>query len=178
VGSYSPNKENISLYKWSENGTVLGNGEKFSLNTLRGGVHSITLTITDKNNNTASDTMSVTITSNDEVTKKTGQNISYAKFDDGFYEKGVALNYTQKGKNILDRATGLVWQDSNDTNSSKKTWQEAKAYCATLENGNWRLPTRKELAGLVRYDYYNSSIDKLFKHTKSDYYWTLDRVQT
>jgi len=174
IGSYSPNKENISLYRWSENGVKIGEGERFSLNTLRGEVHTITLTITDKNNNTASDTMSVTITSNNEVIKKTGQNISYAKYDDGFYEKGIALNYTKDGENILDRATGLVWQDSDETNSSKKTWQEAKMYCASLDSGNWRLPTRKELSGLVRYDYYNPSIDKLFKHTKSDYYWSLD----
>ncbi len=174
VGSYSPNKDNISHYKWSENGKKLGDGEKLSLDTLRGGVHTITLTVTDKNNNTDSDTMSVTIISNHNVTKKTGQNISYAKFDDGYYEKGIALNYSKKEDNILDRTTGLLWQDSDETNSSKKTWQEAKEYCATLENGNWRLPTRKELSGLVRYDNYNPSSDKIFAHTASDYYWSLD----
>jgi len=174
VGSHNYNKDNISSYQWSENGKLLGKGETLTTNKLKGGVHTITLTVTDNNNHTASDTVDVTVTSNNSVVKKTGQNISYTKYDDGYYEKGIVLKYVEKNGAILDRATGLIWQDSNETNSTKRSWKEAKNYCATLKNGNWRLPTRQELSGLIRYDYYNPSIDKLFKHTKADAYWSLD----
>ena len=169
-GSHTPNKKDIVSYKWSENAKELGEGEQFPISTLPDGVHKITLTIKDKNGKTDSDEVVITVTSKKDVLKKTSQNISYAKFDDGFYEKGVALNYAKSGDNILDKSTGLIWQDSD---SGKKIWREAESYCSSLD-GHWRLPTRKELSNLVSYNRYNPSIDDIFSSTFSDYYWTTD----
>jgi len=171
----SPREELIESYVWFDGDTELGQGAELVLESdeMRDGEHNITLVITDQDGNEDRNSMTVTIVSNNKVLKKTSQDISYVKYDDGYYEKGIALNYSKKGDNILDRTTGLLWQESEDTNSSKKLWKEAKSYCASRE-GHWRLPTRKELSNLVRYDNYNPSTDKIFKHTASDYYWTVD----
>ncbi|SFV71356.1 Chitinase [hydrothermal vent metagenome] len=172
-GGYSLKSTNIVLYKWSENQETLGEGKLLEVSTLHSGEHNITLTMKDIDGNIDTDIMKVTITSDNRVLKKTSQSISYIQYDDGNYEKGIALNYVQKGENILDRATGLLWKNNEDSNGSKKSWQEANNYCSSL-SGNWRLPTRKELAGLLRYDRVSPAIDKIFSYTLSDYYWTLD----
>ena len=173
IGNHSPNKEDIIAYEWSENGEILGNKEQLPLTALHDGIHQITLTIQDNKGRVDSDKVTVTIISSRNILKRTSQNISYAQYDDGYYEKGIPLNYTKEGDNILDRATGLMWQDSNATNSDKQLWQAAKDSCAVL-NGNWRLPTRKELSNLVSYNHYNPSIDKIFSYTAEDYYWSID----
>ena len=171
--STSPRTGVIQSYSWVENGAEIGTGEELVLDTMINGEHTISLTVTDSNGNSDTDEIVVTIISNTKVLKKTGQTVSYTTYDDGYYEKGVPLHYEQQNEDILDRTMGLVWQNSIDTNNSSRTWQEAKNYCASL-NGNWRLPSRRELSGLVRYDYSNPAISKIFTHTANDYYWTIN----
>jgi uncharacterized protein DUF1566 len=51
---------------------------------------------------------------------------------------------------VLDRETGLVWEQSPST--SNFTWVDALTHCYFLEVGGrkgWRLPTIEELASLV-----------------------------
>ena len=51
-----------------------------------------------------------------------------------------------------DSATGLMWQDNNDSQTIKKDWNGAKAYCENLTLGgfsDWRLPNIYELNTLL-----------------------------
>ena len=54
------------------------------------------------------------------------------------------------GEVVLDLDTALMWQKAH--HSSQQTWDEATAYCETLQYtgyGDWRLPDREELRTLV-----------------------------
>ena len=54
------------------------------------------------------------------------------------------------GKAVLDKETGLIWEQSPD--ATKRTWASACAYCLNKEVGGrkgWRLPTQEELSSLV-----------------------------
>ncbi|MDX5592302.1 DUF1566 domain-containing protein [Pseudovibrio sp. SPO723] len=58
----------------------------------------------------------------------------------------------QKDGTVLDRATGLTWQQQDSTKALR--WTEALAYCEGLRLGgrnDWRLPNVKELQSIVDY---------------------------
>lgn len=111
---------------------------------------------------------------------------------DGYYQKGVERKYLRDdNKNIVyDLQTGLAWQDNAEValsdHDDKKTYDEAKTYCANLplDGGGWRLPKAKELRSLVDFGRYKPSIDPIFKNTVIEEtinpdschpnYWTID----
>ncbi len=132
-----------------------------------------------------------------EAVKKTGQTASYELYDDGYYQKGES-HYTRDVWTdiVTDHVTGLEWQDDADVaNTSKRLpWvtqanydggyysntlgPTASTYCSELVLGthsDWRLPTRKELVGLVDYSHTGSadpSIDPIFEQSASSSYWS------
>jgi len=78
---------------------------------------------------------------------------------------------------VKDTSTQLVWQDDySDNGGSIKnaTWTDAIDYCdgLSLAGGGWRLPNKKELLSLVDYSKYNPSINGIFSHTTSGFYWS------
>jgi len=171
--THSIRKELVDSYVWEEDGEVLGTGEVLELDNIRDGEHHITLTTKDKDENIISqDKLTVTMVYNNKVVKQTGQNISYGTFDDGYLELGSPLNYSKIDNDILDRATGLMWKDGIETKNNTYTWEEARAYCSGL-SGDWRVPMREELSGLIHYGNYNPAIDASFLYTANENYWTL-----
>ena len=114
----------------------------------------------------------------------TGQNLCYdaagAIIDcagtgqDGEFSSNP-MSFTDNGNGtVTDNVTGLTWQQSDDGN--RRTWQQAADYCDSLvwgESDNWRLPTPRELMGIVNYSMNDVSIDPVFIDAKSSYYyWT------
>ncbi len=127
--------------------------------------------------------------------KKTGQITSYQKFDDGDYQIGVNPNYSRIGDIVTDNITGLQWQDDKDAKIVQKIWITAEnhkqknyndtsgdtaiTYCDKLTLGgyaNWRLPTRKELLGIINYGRFNPSIDSVFVNVSSKKYWSSTKI--
>ena len=73
----------------------------------------------------------------------------YVRGDQGY---GVNDLVDQGDGTVLDRATGLTWQQDDD--GVARSWKEALAACEGLElggEGDWRLPNAKELQGVVDY---------------------------
>jgi len=81
------------------------------------------------------------------------------------------------GAAVLDKETGLVWEQSPDTGTP--TWFNALTHCYTRTVGGrlgWRLPTIEELASLI--DPNNATGDPdlppghPFSNVLSDLYWS------
>jgi len=123
--------------------------------------------------------------------------------DDGYYQAGVDPSYTRDDSTgiVTDHITGLQWQDDVDLVSKQWLSNEnydkctgsngqiqddaacydtsgdtAATYCTDLRLGgytDWRLPTSRELEGIVDYGHYYPSIDTTyFYHTSSSLYWS------
>ncbi|MFZ3045677.1 MAG: DUF1566 domain-containing protein [Desulfatirhabdiaceae bacterium] len=75
---------------------------------------------------------------------------------------------------VTDTSTGLTWQQ--DVPEDVVTWEEALAYCESLDFGgesDWRLPTIKELRSLADYSRVNPSIDiTFFQNTPPSFFWS------
>ncbi|MBN1517665.1 DUF1566 domain-containing protein [Candidatus Sumerlaeota bacterium] len=124
---------------------------------------------------------------------KTGQAISYATFDDGYYADTVGLprSYVNNGDGtVTDASTGLMWiQDPASIGlTGPYTFDDALAAADALDYAgfdDWRLPTVGELLTLVDSgrQYPNPTIDTDFfvvaapsGNQNTRYYWTLTVV--
>lgn len=106
---------------------------------------------------------------------KTGQTVSSADYDDGYYQKGTAKSFTKSGNIVTDNVTGLMWQDSANVSTDQYTWTEAGDYCANLTLDTltgWRLPTILELTAIVNYGTSNPAADSAFENTAPGLYWS------
>lgn len=63
-------------------------------------------------------------------------------------------NFVDNGDGtVTDKATGLMWQSTDD--GKRRSWQDALVYAKNAELANhddWRLPNAKELQSIVKYD--------------------------
>ncbi len=77
---------------------------------------------------------------------------------------------------VRDTHTGLMWEDTPHVKEVKITQPRAKAYCRELKLGgfeNWRLPTIKELLGIVDYTRVSPATFKVFSYIEDEsFYWT------
>ena len=78
---------------------------------------------------------------------------------------------------ILDKETGLVWEQSPNY-SDTLHWYSAKSYCYDLNKGGrkgWRLPTTEELTSLVDLTQSNPALPSGHPFNNvyvADYYWS------
>jgi len=125
-------------YQWKEGSVVYSTAVSFTKNGFSAGEHTVILTVTDNDNATATDSVTITVHSAaaavDSKLKKTGQTVSYDENgnivtdgsvkDDGYYKKGVSPNYTRDDDKqiVTDHITGLQWQDDENASSILKPW--------------------------------------------------------
>jgi hypothetical protein len=79
---------------------------------------------------------------------------------------------------VYDKASGLTWQQSSSP--IKKTWTDAKAYCASIGSG-FRLPSARELITIIDYTKAQQTkmIDTIaFPNTAADGFWSASEDKT
>ncbi len=115
---------------------------------------------------------------------KTGQETSYADYDDGWFEKGLpetGARFTDNADGtITDNATGLMWaKDGNAAgcnNGSTINWATSLTYANGLTfatYSDWRVPNIKELESIMLYEGATRSVDPtFFTNTKAGAYWS------
>ena len=76
---------------------------------------------------------------------------------------------------VIDKTTGLMWQDNIDTKTIKKNRKDAKQYCRSLVFGgydDWYLPRKKQLQSIVDKKKRNPAIREGFRNVQTYHYWT------
>jgi len=91
------------------------------------------------------------------------------------HKVSVALVRDDVKEIVIDKSTGLMWQDNIDTKSIRKNRKDAKQYCRRLVFGgydDWYLPRVKELNSIVDKTKYDPAIRDGFKNVVSSHYWS------
>ncbi len=76
---------------------------------------------------------------------------------------------------VIDKDTGLMWQDNIDTKTIRKNRKDAKQYCRRLVFAgykDWYLPRLKELKSIVDERNFNPAIRDGFKNIVPSHYWS------
>lgn len=76
---------------------------------------------------------------------------------------------------IKDTKTNYIWQDTKDVKTTKRSFDEAVAYCKNLElegHKSWELPGFVELFSIIDTKVYNPSISVNFKYVLPNNYWS------
>ena len=87
----------------------------------------------------------------------------------------LSADFTKSRDVITDSKTGLEWQDNNESNSTKRSWQGAIDYCESLSLNaydDWRLPNINELKTLIDRSKEQPAIVNGFEYVQSDSYWS------
>jgi hypothetical protein len=84
----------------------------------------------------------------------------FVRYVRGNTDYGKNLFQASGNATVLDAATGLEWQRTDD--GVPRNWEEALGYCEALEldgETDWRLPNAKELHSIVDYDQAPDALD-------------------
>ncbi|MDY0234226.1 MAG: DUF1566 domain-containing protein [Sulfurimonas sp.] len=76
---------------------------------------------------------------------------------------------------VIDKGTGLMWQDDIEAKTIRKNRKDAIQYCRNLVFAgfdDWYLPRLKELKTIVDEGRFNPAIRVGFKNIQSDHYWS------
>jgi hypothetical protein len=87
----------------------------------------------------------------------------------------IALVRDDSKEIVIDKTTGLMWQDNIDTKTIKKNRKDAKHYCRRLVFAgydDWYLPRIQELRSIVDQKKHNPAIRDGFKNIQSYHYWS------
>ncbi len=103
IGNGSDSDGTIASYKWTENGVVLATTKTFSYTPTTVGVHTLTLTVTDNDGATASDTVKVTAKEAADTTKPV-----IALKGDSTVNLTVGEAYTDAGATANDNKDGDI----------------------------------------------------------------------
>jgi hypothetical protein len=97
---------------------------------------------------------------------------------DGAHAEAPPGRYEVAPDTVRDTRTKLMWQ--RFTANDDHTWDEANAYCETLELAgfsDWRLPNVAELGSLVDYTRVDPAIDsKAFPKTPAIWTWASPQI--
>ena len=90
-------------------------------------------------------------------------------------QKKISLLRDDSKELVIDKMTGLMWQDSIETKTLRKNRKDAKHYCRRLVFAgydDWYLPRPKELRSIVSEEKFNPAIRAGFKNITPNHYWT------
>jgi len=92
-----------------------------------------------------------------------------------------ATKLTKSGDYVIDDQNKLMWQDTKDNIRTSLTQERAIEYCKNLSlKGfkDWKLPTSEHYETIIDKTRRKEQpmINKAFKYTKRDAYWTSDRT--
>jgi PKD repeat protein len=159
----------LIFYQWSFGDGSLATGQQTSHTYAVTGNYTVTLKVTDNKYKTISATRTIaagTGAAPFSTLPDTGQTKCYDNTSEipcpstgqPFYgqDANYTINqpaYTPHGDTVTDNVTGLMWQREDD--NITRTWDAAMGYCQDSGLGgynDWRLPSKKELMGLVNYN--------------------------
>ncbi|MFK5975527.1 MAG: DUF1566 domain-containing protein [Sulfurovum sp.] len=196
--------DDITRYLITEGATTLYDSPTepttASLSPFAIGEHNLTIVITDSHDTNSTEAkIDINVSIGHTNLRKTKQTISYADYDDGYYEYGsIDINYTDDnttgltGLNtnttpvpidlVRDNITGMVWNNNSTsgtiwTNMMGLDFQDEKI-CQSNFGGQfidtkWRVPTRKEMLDLIEYNRTSDMINSKFTtYTATNGYWT------
>jgi hypothetical protein len=92
-----------------------------------------------------------------------------------------SITLEKKGDVVIDNINHLMWQDTQDNIRILKTHSTIQTYCDKLRLNdyiNWRVPSVSEYKYIIDKNRKHNiaKINKAFKYTLLDNYWTDDRT--
>jgi len=89
-------------------------------------------------------------------------------------------DFVREGEIVTDNTYNLLWQDTRESKTIKRSFADSDAYCDNLSlaqyGSGWRIPTTKELASLINLSNDNPAVANVFVNSAyNDAYWTNDQ---